>query len=120
MADADQEDVVVLTDEEGHEHEFTVIDVIEVEGKEYAILVPMLETDEEVEDEDVFDADEAVILRIDKDDEGEDILVDIEDEEEWQRVANAWDELLDEEFEGGDEDEDLDEDEDEEEDNDEE
>ncbi len=119
---AEKDEVIVLTDEEGDEHEFAVIDVIEVEGRDYAILLPYssegedldAEVSEEIEAEGEKEAeaekkdddlgleevgDEAIILRIDKDDEGDDILVDIEDEEEWQRVADAWDELLDEEME---------------------
>jgi len=87
----DPEETIVLTDEDGHDHEFSIVDVIEVEGKEYAILLPLAGGEEEEEEE------EAVILRIDKDEDGEEVLVDIEDDDEWERVAEAWEELLDEE-----------------------
>jgi len=76
----------VLMDEDGNEHQFALVQVIKVDEKDYAILLPM-EGDEE--------ADEAVILRIDQEN-GEDVLVEIEDEEEFERVAEAWDEMLDE------------------------
>lgn len=89
----DHEDLVVLTDEDGVEHEFAVIDVIEVEGKEYAILLP---PDDE-------DDDEAIILRVETDENGEETLVDIEDDAEFEKVAEAWEEILEEE---GDEEED--------------
>jgi len=85
-------DTVVLTDEDGKEHEFAIVDVIEVEGKDYAILLPM---GEEAEDEEA--EGDAVILRIDTDENGEDVLVDIEDDDEWEKVAEAWEALVEEE-----------------------
>lgn len=88
-------DLITLTDEEGEEHQFAILDVIEVEDHEYAILIP---AGDEVEEE----ADEAVILRLETDDSGEEVLVDIEDDEEWQRVARVWEEMIDseDEFDG--------------------
>lgn len=83
----DDEEVIVLTDEEGNEHEFTIVQVIKVDEKDYAVLLP-LQGEEE--------AEEAVILRIDSEND-EDVLVEIEDEEEFDRVAEAWEEFLDEE-----------------------
>ncbi|MCL6595238.1 MAG: DUF1292 domain-containing protein [Firmicutes bacterium] len=88
------DDHVVLTDEEGKDHTFEVVDVIEVQGKEYAILAPTEEEEEEADDE---GAGEAMIFRIDRDDEGEQVLVEIEDDEEWERVAAEYDRLVDEE-----------------------
>lgn len=85
----EREDTVVLTDEDGEEHEFELLDVLEVEGRRYAVLVPSGDEDE--------DADEAVILRLETDPDGKEVLVQIEDDEEWERVADAWDELLEEE-----------------------
>jgi len=77
--------IVTLVDEDGKEHEFALVDSIEVEGEQYAILSPM-EEDEE--------SDEAIILKIGKDENGEDILYDIEDDEEWEKVADAWQEMM--------------------------
>lgn len=79
----EHDEVITLVDEEGKEHDFTVVDIIEVEGSEYAILLPAQE-----------DADEAVILKFAKDEEGNEILVDIEEDEEWEKVADAWEELV--------------------------
>jgi len=84
----EEEDTVVLTDENGVEHEFELVDVFDLEGKQYAVLAP---TDEEEDDE------EAIVLRIEKDADGNDVLVDIEDDEEWDRVAARWDEILEDE-----------------------
>lgn len=81
MTEADE--VVTLLNEEGTEHDFNVIDIIEVDGSEYAILLPV---DEE--------NNEAIILKFDKDEEGNELLVDIEDDEEWEKVSDAWEEMI--------------------------
>lgn len=83
-----EDEVLTLTDEEGNEHEFSVIDIIEMDGSEYAILLPL----EGGED----DQDEAIILRIDSDDDGNEVLVDIEDDEEWEKVADSWASMVEE------------------------
>lgn len=85
-----EDEVLTLTDEEGNEHEFSVIDIIEMDNTEYAILLPMAGGQEEEEGE------EAIILRIDKDDEGNEVLVDIEDDEEWEKVADTWTSMMEE------------------------
>lgn len=44
----DQEDALItLEDEDGNTHDFAVVDIIEVDGKEYALLAPA--SDEELE-----------------------------------------------------------------------
>lgn len=88
------EEVITLVDEEGAEHDFEVIDVIEVDSEKYAILLPVTEDeDAQLEDEN----GEAIILKFATDDDGNEFLVDIEDNEEWEKVADAWEEMLDEE-----------------------
>lgn len=93
------EEVITLVDEEGEEHDFEVIDVIELEGEKYAILLPVLEGEEdtEAETEDEEDSEEAIILKFARDEEGNEFLVDIEDDEEWEKVAGLWEEMLAEE-----------------------
>lgn len=90
MSEQAADDIIVLTDEEGQEHEFTVVDVLAVEGKEYAVLLPSEEQDEEEE--------EAVILRVETDENGSEVLVDIDDDAEFDKVAAAWQEMLGEEL----------------------
>ncbi|MEW5898716.1 MAG: DUF1292 domain-containing protein [Bacillota bacterium] len=84
-------DVLTLIDEDGEEQDFAILDIVELEGSRYAILLPL---DEEGEEE---DEGEAIILKYAKDEEGNEILVDIEDDEEWERVADAWEEMIIEE-----------------------
>lgn len=87
--DHEEDDTVVLTDENGVEHEFELVDVFDLDGKQYAVLAP---TEEDEEDD-----EEAIVLRVEKDPDGNDVLVDIEDDEEWDRVAARWDEILEDE-----------------------
>ncbi len=84
-------DILVLVDDEGNEHEFALIDRFQVELNEYAILVPVLYHDQ---DDDYVDfQDDAYIFRIEPG-EDEDSLVEVEDEDEWNNVAEVWEERL--------------------------
>lgn len=75
------DDVLILVDEEDQEHPFQMIDMVEVDGNQYAVLVPLEEGSEE---------DEAIILKIVVDENGEEMLYDIEDDEEWEKVVDIW------------------------------
>lgn len=77
------EDIVTLVDEEGKNHDFQVVDIIEVEGKEYALLLPADSEDPE--------QDEVLVLRFE-----EDRFEMIEDEAEFQKVVKVLEELNDE------------------------
>jgi uncharacterized protein YrzB (UPF0473 family) len=91
----DEEDfpILVLVDEEGEEHEFELLAELEVEGQNYRVLVPLEEEEELDEEAEV----EVVILKVVFDEEGNEFLGDIEDDEEWEKVADAWQELVDNE-----------------------
>ncbi len=77
------EDIVTLVDEEGKNHDFQVVDIIEVEGKEYALLLPADSEDPE--------QDEVLVLRFE-----EDRFEMIEDEAEFQKVVKVLEELNEE------------------------
>lgn len=79
------ENLITLQDEEGNEHEFAVVDIIEVDGREYALLMPNEPEDQEGDDS-------VLVLRFE-----EDALVMIEDEEEFDRVVAYLDEMNEEE-----------------------
>lgn len=83
-----RDDVVTLVDEEGQEHSFMVLDIILVKENEYAIMVPAENglVDNEADEQ------EAVIFRID-DNDGEQMLTVVEDDDEWDSVAEAWEEM---------------------------
>lgn len=73
-------ETLILIDEEGVEHEFEVEAFLEVDDERYAVLIPISEE---------YD-DEAVIMRFGKDENGEEVLFDIESDEEWERVADVY------------------------------
>jgi len=82
---ADYENTIILTDEEGQEHEFVVVDILEVEGSEYAILLPAGTGDT---------GNEAIVLKVGRDEDGSEVLYEIEDEAEWEQAARAWEEAI--------------------------
>lgn len=59
-------DKITLIDENNNEVEFTVVDYLEIDDNRYVVLLP---------DEDPEEG--AIILRVEQDDDGEDILVEI-------------------------------------------
>lgn len=77
-------DIVVLYDEENNECRFEVLAVLDVDDGRYAILMPENGNEEE---------EEAYVLRIEQDENGEDILVGIDDDEELDTVVEAYEEL---------------------------
>ena len=85
--DVEMMETITLLDEEGAEHEFEVEAFLEVDEEKYAVLIPLAEEFE----------DEAVIMRFGVDETGEEVLFDIESDEEWERVADAYDGYLNEE-----------------------
>ncbi len=74
---------VTLTDEDGKEQEFELIGSEVVDGTLYVALVP------KEEESDVY-----VILKQMTDENGEDFLVTIEDDEEFDRVADILEDKL--------------------------
>ena len=74
-----EEEVFTLTDEEGNESDFEFIGRIELGENTQVALVPV-DGDEE----------EYVILKVDKDENGEEYLSTIEDDEEFDKAADAF------------------------------
>lgn len=91
-------DIVVLTDEEGNETEFEIIAVKEYKGNTYYALIP-LEDDAETDE-----AVDFVILKSEKDENGEEILVTVDDDEEFYDVADLFEDIQFDELEYEDED----------------
>lgn len=85
--------ILVLVDEDGIEHLFELLAELEIENDKYRVLVPLDEEDEEYDEED----GEVVILKVIIDEEGNELLSDIDDEQEWEMVVEAWQELVDSE-----------------------
>ena len=80
-----------LTDEDGHEIQFEVIGAAVLNEKTYEAEVA---TEDEPEDAGEW---ENGILRADQDENGEDILVTVDDDEEFEDVADYFDDMLSDE-----------------------
>lgn len=93
--------VLVLVDDEGVEHEFELLAEMEIEDEKYRVLIPLDDCECECEcgcEEDLDDSEaEVVILKVVLDEEGNEFLSDIENDEEWEKVADAWQELVESE-----------------------
>jgi len=87
----ERDDIVVLVDENGEEVEFEHLDTIELNGNEYVVLLPLDESEEEK------DIDEVVILKIEHG-ETEDSFVSVEDDDELDAVFEEFRVRMEDEF----------------------
>ena len=95
MENEELDNIVVLNDEEGNEVEFEFLDLIEFEGEEYVILLP-------VEDE---EEGEVVILKVeDTESDEEESYISVDDETVLQKVFNIFKDKFKDEFDFVDED----------------
>lgn len=86
------DNIVVLNDENGEEVSFEFLDVVELDGEEYVILLPIEEDEEE-------EAGEVVILKIeDTENEEEESYVSVEDDEILNKVFEIFKEKFKDEF----------------------
>ena len=84
------DNIIVLNDENGEEVPFEFLDLIEYEGEEYVVLLPV-EEDEE--------ADEVVILKLeDTESEDEESYVSVDDDEVLNKVFEMFKEKFKDEF----------------------
>ncbi len=83
--------IIILNDENGEEVPFEFLDVVEFEGEEYVVLLPV-EEDEE-------DSGEVVILKIeDTESEDEESYVSVDDEHTLNQVFEIFKEKFKDEF----------------------
>lgn len=84
------DNIIILNDEEGNEAEFEFLDLIEYEGEEYVVLLPVEETD---------DAGEVVILKLeDTESEDEESYVSVDDEDILNKVFEIFKEKFKDDF----------------------
>lgn len=80
--------IVSVVDEEGEEHIFEELDILELDDKEYVALLP-------VYDDEIIDEDGELIILIRKyDNDGEIYLEPIEDEDEFMKIGKMFEERL--------------------------
>ena len=85
--DCEGETTVTLSLDDGTELECVVLTIFPAGGKEYIALLPMNQSEEE--------EGEVYLYRYTEDAEGNPDLENIEDDDEYELVADAFDELLD-------------------------
>ncbi len=87
-------DLVSVIDDEGNQHQFEILDAIETDEGRYVALTPVFENpDDAVEDD-----GELIILQV-VTENGEDLLVPIEDDDAFDEIAEIFEERLTEYYE---------------------
>lgn len=87
-------DIITVTDDDGKEHQFEEIDRIETEDAKYVALLPVLESAEEILEDD----GDVIVLKV-IEEGGETYLQQIEDEEEFADISDIFQERIAEMFE---------------------
>lgn len=91
IADDDPDDYrVTLELDDGTTAECAIMTILEVGDQDYIVLIPVDENDEPIEEGEVF------IYRYFEDEDGNPSLDNIDNEEEFERVSERFDEFLDE------------------------
>lgn len=78
-------DIVTLCNDDGEEFTFEIIDAIETDDSRYIALLPVFDEPEDM----VNDSGELVILKVFEDEEGE-YYEEIEDDDEYETIADAF------------------------------
>ena len=92
VPDEELDNIIVLNDENGEEVSFEFLDLIELDGEEYVILLP-------VEEEESEDAGEVVILKVeDTENEEEESYVSVDNENVLNKVFEIFKEKFKDEF----------------------
>lgn len=85
-------DIVSVSDDDGKEYQFEVLDRIETDDARYVALTPA-----DLSDEDILNgAGELIILRVQEDEDGETYLCPIEDDKEFNEIGDIFEERLSE------------------------
>ena len=85
-----ENDMITLTYEDGSTAEFYVVAVFPVDGKDYAALMPAASSED-------YESDDLLLYRYQELADDDISLTTIDDEDEFEKAADAFDELLDEE-----------------------
>ncbi len=82
-------DLINLTDEEGNEYNFEVLDRLDIESGSYLALIPVYDDPKDMLD----DSGELVIVK-EEEENGEFFYSEIEDDDEYETVADAFSDRL--------------------------
>lgn len=81
---------VTLELDDGGTEECAILTIMEMDGQDYIVLVPLDENDDPKEEGDVY------IYRYAEDEDGTPSLENIDNDDEFERVSECFDEFLDE------------------------
>lgn len=87
-------DIITLADDDGKEYSFEVLDAIETDMGRYLALLPTYDDPQKMLD----DSGELVIVKVGEED-GEEYYYEIEDDDEYETVADAFVDRLEDFFE---------------------
>ena len=87
-------DLITLQDDDGKEYSFEVLDAIETDMGRYLALLPTFEDPAKMLD----DSGELVIVKVGEED-GEEYFYEIEDDDEYETIADAFVDRLEDFFE---------------------
>ncbi len=87
-------DLITLTDDEGKEYNFEVLDAIETDTARYLALLPKHDDPQAILD----DSGELVIVKVGEEN-GEEFFYEIEDDDEYEMIADAFVDRLEDFFE---------------------
>ena len=87
-------DIITLSEDEGHEFSFEVLDAEETDQGRYLALLPVYEKPEDM----VEDSGELVVLKV-FEENGEEYYEEIEDDDEYDTVADIFVDRLQDAFE---------------------
>lgn len=87
-------DIVTLSDDDGNEYTFEVLDAIETDEARYLALLPVYDDPQKILD----DSGELVIVTV-KEEDGEEYFEEIMDDDEYDSVADAFIDRLADKFE---------------------
>ncbi len=97
MADEEEyyePDIISVSDEDGNEILFELLERYETDNDIYVAITRYYETDEEIVDGDC----EVIILKVQNDENGDEYLVEIEDEIEFEQVSDILMSMVEEKF----------------------
>ena len=83
-------DLITIADEEGNEFELEMLGVMDLDGESYAVFVPA-----DIENMDVNDPDYGLIFLRIREENGEEFFDSVDDDEELQRVYEAYQMIMD-------------------------
>ena len=87
-------DIVTLSDDDGKEYTFEILDAVESDTGRYLALLPVFEDAQKLLD----DSGELVIVKV-MEENGEEYFTEIEDDEEYEMIADAFVDRLQDFFE---------------------